>query len=73
MNAEQPARGSRYSSMDQSPWRAQQPGKPKPPGNPPTPPERDPDKPPPIDEPPETIPPPPVDVPPAPMESEAGD
>ncbi|MDE1932126.1 MAG: hypothetical protein KGI43_11240, partial [Alphaproteobacteria bacterium] len=50
----------------------QQPGKPKPPGNPPAPPERDPAKPPPIDEPPEPVPPP-LDVPPTPMESEAGD
>jgi hypothetical protein len=46
---------------------AQQPGKPKPPGNPP--PWPDPDKPRPIDEPPEPIPPPPPDQPPPPMEA----
>jgi hypothetical protein len=44
---------------------AQQPGKPKPPGNPPRPPARE--APQPIREPPRPIPPPPVEPPPPPM------
>ena len=42
-----------------------QPGKPKPPGNPPT---REPQRPPPVEEPPRPIPVPPVDRPPPPMQ-----
>jgi len=46
---------------------AQQPGKPKPPGNPPTRPDRD--KPPPVEEPPDPIPVPPEEDEPGPMEA----
>ena len=53
-------------------WLGQQPGKPKPPGNPPEwPDEPEPDEPPtvppPAEEPPPPIPPPPADVPPPPI------
>ncbi len=55
-----------------APRLAQQPGKPKPPGNPPQWPEPEPnerpDVPPPVEEPPPPIPPPPIDVPPSPVE-----
>ncbi|GEM_PF-5718309 len=54
---------------------AQQPGKPKPPGNPPVPTDPEPDETPavpPVEEPPAPIAPPPLDVPPPPVEGHGG-
>jgi hypothetical protein len=48
-----------------------QPGKPKPPGNPPTP--REPERSPRVEEPPKPIPVPPVERPPAPMQVSQGE